>query len=57
MSYLFDYGEFLLCFGPVFFIIAMVGFILLINSWPSKSSKKETEAKDAEGSRPGSQTN
>jgi hypothetical protein len=39
MSYLFDYGELLICFAPAFVIIAAVGLLLLKNSWPS--SKKD----------------
>jgi len=39
MSYLFDYGEALICFIPVFFIISLVGAALLWNSLPSRSEK------------------
>jgi hypothetical protein len=42
MSYVFDYGEFLLCFGPVFFFIALIFGALLWNSWPP--GKPETAA-------------
>jgi hypothetical protein len=48
MSYLFDYGEFLLCIAPVFVIIAAVGLILLANSVPSKK-KKSGEANEEKG--------
>lgn len=43
MNYLFDYGEFLLCIGPVFIVIAGVGFLLLLNSRPSNRSSKNPE--------------
>jgi hypothetical protein len=39
MSILYDYGEGLLCFVPVFAIIAVIFFGLLWNSLPSKSGK------------------
>ena len=40
MKYLFDYGEALLCFVPVFFIIAAIGAALLWNAMPSRTRKK-----------------
>ena len=40
MKYLFDYGEALLCFAPVFLIMAFVAAALLWNSLPSRSVKK-----------------
>ena len=39
MSVLFDYGEALLCFVPVFFIISFIGAALLWNSMPARSEK------------------
>jgi len=41
VKYLFDYGEFLLCIAPIFFIIAFVGAALLWNNLPSRSVKKD----------------
>lgn len=43
MSYLFDYGEFLICFGPAFLIITAVFLLLVKNSWPAKARKAEDE--------------
>ncbi len=43
MNYLFDYGEFLICFGPAFLIITPVGLLLLANSGPSKDAKSSDE--------------
>ena len=40
MSYLFDYGEFLLCIGPIFLAIASIGAALLWNSLPDRTVKK-----------------
>ena len=40
MSILYDYGEGILCFVPVFFMITVVFFGLLWNSLPSKKDKK-----------------
>ena len=51
MNYLFDYGEALLCCLPLFFIIAIAGGALLINSVPSnkpagsKGENAETQHK------------
>lgn len=43
MRYFFDYGEFLLCFAPVFFIIAFIFAALVWNNMPSREkNKKET---------------
>jgi len=39
MSFLYDYGEGLLCFVPVFAIIALVFLGLLWNSLPSRQDK------------------
>ncbi|MEO7538832.1 MAG: hypothetical protein ABIV21_02310 [Pyrinomonadaceae bacterium] len=39
MNYLFDFGEALLCCLPLFFIIAIAGGSLLVNSMPSKKPK------------------
>lgn len=41
MNYLFEYGEFLLCIGPVFLIIALVFGGLLWNSLPKREPKKK----------------
>ena len=50
MSYLFDYGEFLICFGPTFLIITAVFLLLLKNSWPSKESRKsKAESSESQG--------
>jgi hypothetical protein len=43
MRYLFEYGEFLLCFAPVFLIIAFIGAALFWNSLPDRTKKKERE--------------
>lgn len=40
MSILYDYGEGILCFVPVFVMIAFIFFGLLWNSLPSKKDKK-----------------
>jgi hypothetical protein len=47
---LFDYGEFLLCCGPVFLIIMMVGLALLWNSLPSQSAGKKQKSSEELGS-------
>ena len=41
MSYFFDYGEALICFVPVFAMIAFIYFALLWNSLPSRSEKEK----------------
>ena len=41
MTYLFDYGEFLLCFAPIFLVIAAIGAGLLWNSLPDRTTKKK----------------
>ena len=46
MNTLFDYGEFLLCIGPIFFIIAAVGLVLLANSWPKQEGNNRNESGD-----------
>ena len=43
MNALFDYGEFLLCVAPIFIIIAAIGLMLLVNSWPKKEVKEEKD--------------
>jgi hypothetical protein len=43
MNYLFDYGEALLCFVPVFLIVAFIGAALLWNSLPSRTVEKPGE--------------
>jgi hypothetical protein len=40
MRYFFDYGEFLLCFAPVFFMIAFIFAALIWNNLPSRVKKK-----------------
>ena len=40
MSYLFDYGEFLLCFAPVFLIISFIFAALVWNNLPSRVKTK-----------------
>lgn len=45
MEHLFNYGEFLLCFGPVFLIIALIFGGLLWNSLPDRK-KKEDDAEE-----------
>jgi len=46
VSPLFDYGEFLLCIGSIFSIIAAIGFGLLVYSWPKKETSKEEKEED-----------
>lgn len=41
MRYLFDYGEGLLCFLPVFVIMSLIAAALLWNSLPSYAVKKK----------------
>jgi hypothetical protein len=41
MSVLFDYGEALLCFVPLFFMISFIGAALLWNSLPPRSEKEK----------------
>ena len=43
MSYLFDYGEFLLCIAPIFLVIAAIGSGLLWNSLPDRAVKKKSK--------------
>lgn len=45
MNYLFEFGEFLFCIGPVFLVIAAVGAGLLWNSLPDEASKKKPKDK------------
>ena len=42
MRYLFDCGEGLLCFLPVFVIMASIFAVLMWNSMPSRTIKKKT---------------
>ena len=50
MRYLFDYGEGLLCFVPVFTIIGCIFLALVWNSLPSrKVEKKKLEDEKPEG--------
>ena len=43
MSYLFDYGEGLFCFVPVFTIMGLIFAALIWNSLPSRTVKKKSE--------------
>ena len=43
MSYLFDYGEFLLCIGPFFIVIWAIGAALLWNSLPDRAVRKKVK--------------
>ena len=45
MNYLFDYGEALVCCLPLFFIIAIAGGALLVNSVPAKKPSATGERK------------
>lgn len=49
MRYLFDYGEFLLCFAPVFLIIAFVFAALVWNNLPSREKVEEAKENMHEG--------
>jgi hypothetical protein len=46
MRYLFDYGEFLICFAPVFFIIAFIFAALVWNNLPSRVKRKRSGEKE-----------
>jgi len=46
MRYLFEYGEFLICFAPVFLIIAFIFAALVWNNMPSRVKKKGTAAEE-----------
>lgn len=48
MNNLFDYGEFLLCFGPVFLVIMLVFLALVWNNLPSRTVGKKKTAPAAE---------
>ncbi|MEO8041451.1 MAG: hypothetical protein ABI646_02475 [Acidobacteriota bacterium] len=41
MRYLFDYGEGLLCFLPVFVIMSLIAAALIWNSLPSRTVRKK----------------
>ena len=41
MSYLFDFGEALFCFGPIFLVIAAIGAALFWNILPDRTVKKK----------------
>jgi hypothetical protein len=43
MSYLFDYGEFLLCIGPIFLLIWAIGAALLWSSLPDRTARKKAK--------------
>ncbi|HVF30666.1 MAG TPA: hypothetical protein VNA22_06825 [Pyrinomonadaceae bacterium] len=43
MRYLFDYGEGILCFVPVFFIVAAIGLALLWNNLPDRTKKRTSD--------------
>ena len=49
MRYLFEYGEFLLCFAPVFLIISFIFAALVWNNLPSMVKKKEPFDKETKG--------
>jgi|KBSSwiStaDraftv2_1062776.scaffolds.fasta_scaffold129882_3 hypothetical protein len=50
MSYLFDYGEGLLCFLPVFAIIAFIFGALVWNNLPERTvKKKDREEENSDG--------
>jgi hypothetical protein len=49
MSYLFDYGEGLFCFVPVFTIIGFILFALIWNSLPSRTVKKKRKDETSDG--------
>lgn len=40
MSYLYDYGEALICFVPIFLLIVAIGLSLLWNNLPDMTVKK-----------------
>jgi hypothetical protein len=46
VKYLFDFGEGLFCFVPVFMIIALVFGALIWNNLPSRMVKKAEEDDD-----------
>jgi len=41
MNNLYEYGEFLLCIGPIFLIIFIIFGVLLWNSLPSRTVNKK----------------
>jgi hypothetical protein len=43
MNVLFEFGEALLCMGPVFMVIALVALGLLLNSLPKRKSPTEND--------------
>ena len=49
MSYFFDYGEFLLCFAPVFLIIAFIFGALVWNNLPLREKTKGIGTNEKEG--------
>lgn len=50
MRYLFDYGEGLLCFLPVFVIMSLIAAALIWNSLPSYTiEKKDNDDEKANG--------
>ena len=49
MSYLFDYGEGLLCFLPVFVIMASILAVLVWNNLPSRTIKKKNDIEHPDG--------
>jgi hypothetical protein len=50
MNYFFDYGEFLLCFAPIFMVIGIVALLLLANSMPGEK-KKQMSSNDTDRSK------
>ena len=48
MRYLYDYGEGLLCFVPVFLIIAFIGAALVWNNLPDRTNRKKTDERPSD---------
>jgi hypothetical protein len=46
VSYLFDYGEGLLCFLPMFLIMSFTFAVLIWNNLPSRTVKKNADEDD-----------
>ena len=47
--YVFEYGEFLLCFGPVFLIIAFIFAAVVWNNLPSRMKVKGDTSEKGNG--------
>lgn len=43
MSYLFDYGEVLICMAPIFVIMSFIFGALIWNNLPSRTVKADTD--------------